>query len=205
MILSIRRQIENELIRAGIYPGLQIRSGACRAADLAAGPAEDGSLRWIITTEQPATVFDWMRFDFVDEVLLMDGMTVPAIKQVPFLDSHSRRSVDDILGSVADFQNLRISGYEAISGAVNFAADEKSQRTLQKALDGHLTDGSAGYAVTRSVWIPADETAIVRGRQFDGPLKVSYEWSLREFSGTPIGADTLAKVRSFMRMAGPEL
>ncbi len=201
MSLSIRRQIENELIRAGIYPGLQVRIGACRTAGRAGDPAEDGSLRWILTTEQPATVFDWMRFDFVDEILLMDGMTVPAIKQVPFLDSHSRRSVDDILGSVSDFQPLRVAGYEAVSGAVNFAADDKSQRTMQKALDGHLTDGSVGYAITRSIWIPDGEKAIVRGRQFEGPLKVSYEWALKEFSGTPIGADTLAKVRSLAMMA----
>lgn len=199
--LSIRRQIENELIRAGIYPGMQIRAGACRTVPAAGVQTGDVSVRWILTTEMPATVFDWMRFEFIDEILLMEGMTVPAIKQVPFLDSHSRNSVDDILGSVNDFQPLQVSGYAAISGAVNFAADDKSQRTLQKALDGHLTDGSVGYAVTRSIWIPDGESAVVRGREFTGPLKISYEWALKEFSGTPVGADILAKVRNLCGQA----
>ena len=49
--------------------------------------------------------------------------------------------------------------------------------------------------------IPEGTEAAVKGRTFAGPLKVSYEWTLKEFSITPIGADTLAKVRSLC--AGP--
>lgn len=187
-----RAAIRREFERAGIYEGLQVRSH-CSAR--AAGRDED-SLRWVLTTEQPAVVFDWNRFDFVEEVLLMDGMETPAIKQVPFLDSHSRRSVDDVLGSVTDFQTLKTGGFAGVDGLVNFAMDEKSQRTKQKVIDGHLTDGSIGYGVMKSVWIPDEEEASVHGRIFTGPLKVSYRWLLKEFSGTPIGADTLAKVRS---------
>ena len=189
------RAIQQELETAGLYPGMQARSfGTAVRADK--DDTEKEKIRWILTSEQPATVFDWNRWDFVEEVLLMDGMLVPANKQVPFLDSHSRGSVDDILGSVTDFQQLEVAGFAACDGLVGFAADEKSQRTRQKALDGHLTDGSVGYEVIRSVWIPEEEEAAVKGRIFQGPLKVSYQWMLKEFSGTPIGADTLAKVRS---------
>ena len=66
---------------------------------------------------------------------------------------------------------------------------------MQKVLDGHITDGSVGYAVTRAIWVPDGTEAAINGKIYQGPLKVSTEWSLKEFSITPIGADTLAKVR----------
>ncbi len=165
----------------------------------------ENAIRWVLTTEMPATVFDWNRYDFVEEVLLMEGIMIPENGQVPLLDSHSRWSVDDVLGSVRDFQHLEAGGYPAIDGLVSYCADEKSQRTRQKVLDGHLTDGSVGYAVTKSVWIPDGEEAAVKNQIFTGPLKVSYEWHLKEFSNTPIGADKLAKVRSLCDAGGCRL
>lgn len=198
---TIRQQIEAALRSAGLHPGLQARA-AVRMTSRSDAPGENETevMRWVLTTEQPATVFDWNRWDFVDEVLLMEGMRVPAIGQVPLLDSHRRASVDDVLGSVSDFQRAEdIGGFAGIDGAVAFAADDKSQRTKQKVLDRHLTDGSVGYGVLKSVWIPEGESAAVKGTTYEGPLKVSYEWELREFSATPIGADTLAKVRAMLR------
>ena len=183
--------IREELARAGLYQGLTVRALSVRA-----GTADNDTVRWVLTTEQPAMVWDWDRWDFVDEVLIASGMEVPASRQVPFLDSHSRRSVDDILGSVSDFSEVEVAGYRGVDGLVRFASDERGQMALQKVRDGHLTDGSVGYEVTRAVWIPEDEEAVVDGRTWRGPLKVSYRWRLKEFSGTPIGADTLAKVRS---------
>lgn len=197
---TVRAEIAATFARAGIAPGTLVRAaavGAGHASDQArASQAEDGSLTWTLTTEQPATVFDWDRWDFVDEVLLMDGLVLPGIKQVPLLDSHNRGTVDDHLGSVTAFAVSTAGGHRAIDGSVRFAADDKSQRTLQKVLDGHITDGSVGYRVLKSIWIPEGTEATVKGRTFAGPVKVSHEWSLKEFSITPIGADTLAKVRS---------
>ena len=191
--MNRRSEITDIFARAGISPGLSLRAAVVPPAS---SGADDGGLRWILTTEAPATVFDWERFDFVSEVLLMDGLVLPATKQVPLLDSHSRYSVDDILGSVTDIRAAEAGGYAAVDGLVRFASDERAQRVLQLVRDGHLTDGSVGYRVDRAVWIPEGEQAAIRGRVFDGPLKVSHKWSLREFSATPIGADALAKVRS---------
>lgn len=194
---ALRAEITDLLARAGIHPGQTIRA----AASLAASPGRraeadaDGNLRWTLTTEQPALVWDWERFDFVSEVLLMDGLVLPAIRQVPLLDAHSRGSVDDHLGSVSDIRTSTAAGFAAVEGLVRFAADDKSQRTRQKVMDGHLTDGSVGYRVERSIWIPEGTEAAIAGRIFAGPVKVSTAWSLKEFSITPIGADTLAKVR----------
>lgn len=196
----IRSEILATFARAGIAPGTMVRA-VCSGASMAGGqvratPDADGNLLWTLTTEQPAVVFDWDRWDFVDEILLMDGLILPSIRQVPLLDSHNRATVDELLGSVTDFVRSVAANFAAIDGLVRFAADDKSQRTRQKVLDGHITDGSIGYRVHKSIWIPEGTEATVKGRTFAGPVKVSHEWSLKEFSITPIGADTLAKVRS---------
>lgn len=199
---ALRSAIIDLFGRQGIAPGAMVRTSALAADPARANAPSGDGLRWVLTTEQAATVFDWDRWEFVDEILLMDGLILPDIRQVPLLDSHNRGSVDDHLGSVADIRAAAAGGFAAIDGLVRFAADDKSQRTLQKVLDGHLTDGSVGYRVNRSVWVPEGTEAAVRGRTFAGPVKVSYEWSLKEFSATPIGADTLAKVRSLCASHG---
>lgn len=188
-----RRQIENTLRAAGLGPGMWARA-ARREAPAA---AEDGSLGWILTSELPAIVFDWERLDFISEVLLAEGMRAPAIGQVPLLDSHSRHSVADVLGHVNALEAAQAEQYRAISGRVFFASDEASQIARQKVLDGHITDGSVGYAVDnqKSIWIPEGTAATVRGVEYQGPVVIRLEWSLREFSLVPIGADVLAKVR----------
>lgn len=193
--IDIRQVIETDFRAVGIHPGTSVRSLAMRA------PAEpsDDSFEWILSTEMPVTVWDWDRYDFVSEVLLADGMLVPASGQVPLLDSHSRWSALDVLGHVRDFAETMAGEYPAKTGRARFAADEKSQTIKQKVLDGHLTDGSVGYQVLKSIWIPEGMTVTVAGKSFTGPLKVSTQWSLKEFSVTPIGADVLAKVR---RMCG---
>lgn len=192
---ALRAEIIAIFARAGIQPGQSVRSSAAIATSRRAAPDSDGNLRWVLTTEQPATVWDWERWDFVNEVLRMDGLQVPSIGQVPLLDSHARGSVDDQLGSVTDFVLSTAGDYAAVDGLTRWAADEKSQRTRQKVVDGHITDGSVGYAVTRAIWVPDNMEAAIGGKIYQGPLKVSTEWSLKEFSITPIGADTLAKVR----------
>jgi len=188
---TVRAEIEQTLTRAGIRPGMTVRASA-------AGNADGDIIRWRLTTEQPVTVWDWDRYEFVREILLVDGIRTP--DQVPLLDSHARWSVDDLLGSVSGFTAVDAEPYRALDGDVLFAADDKSARTKQKVLDHHLTDGSVGYSVDRKIWIPAKESAVVAGRTFVGPVKVSYRSTLKEFSATPIGADTLAKVR---RLAVP--
>lgn len=180
------------LREAGLHQGITTRAATLRAdVDKDEGEALD----WVLTTELPAVVFDWERYDFVNEVLLADGMMVPASGQVPLLDSHSRHSALDVLGHVRDFSEIQAGDYPGRAGKVHFAGDETSQVIRQKILDKHITDGSVGYQVTKSLWIPEDMTVKVNGRAFTGPVKVSSEWSLKEFSITPIGADVLAKVR----------
>lgn len=194
-----RQQIETILRSAGLHPGMSARAAMIankRAADPATDEGvDDGVMEWVLSTELPAMVWDWDRWDFVNEVLIADGMEAPAIGQVPLLDSHSRYSVKDVLGHVKDFGSGSFAGYLGRTGMVNFAADHDSQVAKQKVADRHITDGSVGYQVLSSIWVPEATEVSIDGRVFVGPLKVSRKWALREFSITPIGADVLAKVR----------
>lgn len=187
-----RQAIETILREAGILPGVYARAASLRAIS---EPADDGAIDWTLTTELPATVWDWDRWEFVNEVLVADGMMIPAIGQVPLLDSHSRKSAHDVLGHVKGFYETMVGEYPARAGKVYFAADENSQIIRQKVLDGHITDGSVGYQVLESIWVPEGMTVAYNGRNHTGPLKLSTKWSKKEFSITPIGADVLAKVR----------
>lgn len=186
-----RQAIEALLRNAGILPGMTVRSLSARVAP----PEEDGGFEWMLSTELPALVWDWERWELVNEVLIAGGMTVPANGQVPLLDNHNRRSALDVYGHVRGFKPAKSGAYDGQAGMVYFAADETSQIVRQKVFDGHITDGSVGYQVDKAIWLDEGTEAIVAGKTFTGPLKVSYMWSLKEFSVTPIGADVLAKVR----------
>lgn len=185
-------QIETALRAAGLNYGMYAREALIQRS---ATVGDDGGMDWTLTTELPARVFDWNQYDFVDEVLVAKGMMVPANGQVPLLDCHNRQSAGDVIGHVEQFSDSSSGQYAGKTGRVFFAADPESQCIMQKVVDNHITDGSVGYQVTKSVWVPEGMETAVNGKVYQGPLKVSYEWSLKEFSVTPIGADVLAKVR----------
>ncbi len=195
-----RQEIEKQLRSVGIHHGMWARSAAM--GKRVAGESDDGGMEWILSTEKPTLIFDWDRWDFVEEILLADGMLVPANNQVVFLDSHNRSSVKDVFGHVRDFKEAEVGGFFARSGMVHFAEDDDSQAAKKKVEGGHITDGSVGYQPTKSVWVPEGEEVSFQGRIFEGPVRVTYQWLLKEFSITPIGADVLAKVR-LLCGAGP--
>ena len=157
---------------------------------------EEKTATFTATTDQAAQVWDWERFDIIDEVLRMDGVVLPKSGQVPLLDSHSRYSVGDILGSAKDFDFGERDGHESLETLVTFADDPASQAAFSKVRAGHLTDMSVGYRVLESTWVPDGERAVIQGREYTGPVKVATKWALKEVSLTPIGADSLAKVRA---------
>jgi hypothetical protein len=154
------------------------------------------TVRAIAASEKPTSVFDYDRYDIVDEVLLMDGAILPASGRVPLLDSHQRRSVSNLLGSAGDFKAAKSGKYAALEAAVAFGDTGASRQALALVRDGHLTDLSVGYEPVESMWIPAGQKQNIAGREYTGPLKVTTRWLLKELSVTPIGADDLAKMRS---------
>lgn len=149
---------------------------------------EDRSVEVVMSTE------DAVSMGWYDEVLLMSGATGP--EQIPLLDSHSRYSVKDQLGSVRD---IRKEGEEMI-GRAYYASDADSEAAFTKMKEGHATDYSIGYMIRKEVRIDEGQTAVVGGRSFTAkenkPLYVVTEWDYRELSQTPIGADGKSKARS---------
>jgi hypothetical protein len=150
------------------------------------------SIQAVIATETPAAVWDNVRYEVIDEVLLASGAKWPESGQVVFLDSHSRGSVRDILGSVRD---LRIEK-DSVAATVYFSDDGNGKAVESKFSAGHITDVSVGYIVNQAVWVPLGETQTVNGKSYDGPVKVVTDWTLKEVSAVAIGADQNAKVRS---------
>lgn len=152
------------------------------------------SFEVIAGTEAPARVLDYDRWEIVDEVLLMSGMSFPeaANGQVPLLDTHDRWSIDSLLGSAREW---RTEVDKAISRTY-LTSVEDGVEAETKIREGHLTDVSLGYCVDESIWIPENQTQIIGGRTFKGPLKVATRWTVKELSLVPIGADQYAKFRS---------
>ncbi len=154
------------------------------------------TVRAIAATERPTAVFDWDRYDIVDEVLMMAGAILPESGRVPLLDSHSRGSVADVLGSAGGFVPAESGQFAALEAQVSFGDTDAARAALALVRDGHLTDLSVGYEPVESMWIPAGQKQVIAGREYTGPVKVTTRWELKELSVTPIGADGLAKMRS---------
>ena len=157
--------------------------------------SEAGSVRFVVASESPTTVFDFEDLELVDEILLMDGMQLPENSRVPVLDAHSRFQVGDVLGSATDFKQTTARGYQATEALVTFAGVSKAQDAAQLVREGHLTDVSVGYLILERERIPKGESRTIRGKKYTGPIRVATKWELKEVSLTPLGADDLAKAR----------
>lgn len=152
----------------------------------------------IATTEAPALVVDWERWEVVREILPMRYMEMPTGGKVPFLDSHSRSSLEKVKGSANDF---RIEGSQLVC-RVMISASEPELR--QKIREGHIDSVSIGYRTERdyTVEIPKGASVSIDGVQYknefdDGyPMVVRTWWKVHELSGVAIGADEAAKFKS---------
>ena len=154
------------------------------------------SVEVIASTEAPASVMDWERWEVVREVLLMSGCRIPASGQLVLLDTHSRESVNRVLGS---FRSARIAATEhgpALVGRTHYSTVEEADNAFTKVKEGHVTDVSIGYEVLAHIWVKEGESVSLEGKTFDGPLRIGVEWVPRELSLCPIGADANAKIRN---------
>lgn len=169
---------------------LTVRSYGFRAATL---NEQNRTVEATMATDQPVQVFDMRTWQIIREVLVMDGARYA--DQVPLLDSHDRSSVKKQLGST---RNIRKEGGKLV-GIRHFSSVADAQEAFTKVREGHLTDGSIGYRVNQFRDLQPGESFALNGREFknDGQdvLRISHDWTVREDSLTPIGADEAAKVR----------
>lgn len=152
---------------------------------------ESRSVEMVCATENPVMEYDW-EHGRIDVVLLMSGLELPANRQVPLQDTHSRYNASSTIGS---FREMRVDKDTCI-GRAHFADVASVDETWIKVRDGHLTDCSIGYRAFEAVWVPEGETASIDGRVFEGPVKVVTRWKIFENSVCPIGADEDAKARA---------
>lgn len=153
----------------------------------------------VITTEQPAMVVDWERWEIVREILLMDGVVMPDTKQLPLLNSHSRYSTSSVRGSI---RNLRVED-DKLVGDVHFWS--KAEDEISQVEEGHLTDLSAGYKTFKDHTIevfPGETKELPNGKKIENNygdkirLLVRTKWEVKEGSLVAIGADSASKFRS---------
>lgn len=154
---------------------------------------ENKTVDAVLATENPVTIYDWNRGDYVEEILLVDGMEYS--EQIPLLDSHNRQSVKDQLGSIRNIKKNK----DALAGTLHFGNTPDAEAAFSLAEDRHLTDVSIGYRTIDSVYVTKGQSADINGRNFKASdnidLKVSTRTIVKEGSITPIGADEMAKIR----------
>lgn len=169
-----------------------------RAVSIKAAANIDDGIDTIATTEAPAMVIDWERWQVVREILPMKYMEAPNNDKVPLLDTHSRYSIELVKGSAKKFttQGDQLMCKTIIS---------KSEPVIrQKIEEGHIDSVSIGYMTDKSytVEVPKGADVIVDGVRYrndyeDGiPLVVRTWWKVHELSLVPIGADEAAKFKS---------
>lgn len=166
----------------------------------AAGEAIDFTkgIETIATTEAPALVVDWERWEVVREILPMRYREAPESGKVPLLDSHNRSSIEKIKGSASDF---RVDGNQLLCKTY---ISESEPVIRQKIAEGHIDSVSIGYMTDRdyTVEVPKGANVTVDGVAYrndfeDGyPMIIRTWWKDHELSLVPIGADQAAKFKN---------
>lgn len=154
------------------------------------------SVEAVIATEDPILVWDMRRWEPIREILLMDGVQLPANGQIPLLDTHQRHTVYTQLGSM---RNIRVAEAKLLARGYYSTADMGEDAWI-KVREGHITDHSVGFRIISYVEIAAGATEEINGREFTAPpdsiLRVVTASQLRECSVCALGADAGAKLRT---------
>ncbi len=191
---AVTRQKRDQAAPEAQGDGLQTRQHAIRMEPDGRPSTFDREARTvelILATEEPVPVYDW-EYGSIGEVLLMSGLKLPASRQVPLQDTHDRYTVRSTVGSV---RNIRVEGDQVV-GTAHFSRVADAEDAMTKVEEGHITDFSVGWRQLKAVRIPKNESQIIAGRTFTGPLRVVTSWAIKEESIVPIGADERAKARS---------
>jgi len=132
--------------------------------------------------------YDWERGQYYMEKLSLDPAHVRMGRMesgAPLLNSHSRWSIEDVLGVV---ESASFANGEA-RASVRFSQRADVAPILQDVKDGIVRNVSVGYAIHRIEQLPPDATS--EGLQ----VYRAIDWEPMEVSLVPIGADPAAGVR----------
>jgi len=156
--------------------------------------------------------------DYYEELdVTPEAVDLSRLEGAPFLNSHSRWSVGDVLGVIEKgwLEELDENAGRALPGYLARAEDGKpkawagiakarfSQREDVAPIERDVADGilrqvSVGYSVQHYERID-DRSDEGRELDLDAPLYVARHWTPLEVSSTPVGADAGATVRNHDR------
>lgn len=145
----------------------------------------------VLATSKATKMWDYDTWEMVDEVLDINGVANRTGETWPLLDSHSRWSVDDIVGRVS----LDSVEDEQLVGTLSFdTGGDKGSECARKVAAGMITDVSIGYKILSVEKVKAGVNAKVGNRVLQGPVNIVRSWQVFEVSVVPIGADSDAKI-----------
>jgi len=153
--------------------------------------------------------------DYYEELeVTPEAVNMARLEGAPFLNSHSRWSLEDVLGVVekgwleklgaeaaralpAYMQRAEGGQAQAYEGRAKarFSQRESVAPIERDIADGILRQVSVGYSVQHYERID-DRSDEGRELELDAPLYVARSWTPLEISPTPVGADAGATVRS---------
>lgn len=148
---------------------------------------EDNSVEVVWTTGATGRRVTWYDGEFDEELIVsqnavrMDRLNSGA----PFLDTHNRWSLDDVIGSVLR-GSAKIEGGKGIARIVLSKAEGVADR-VAKVIEGTVSNISVGYRIHA-----VEKTE----REGHVPLHRVIDWEPFELSAVPIPFDPGAQVRS---------
>ena len=175
--------------------------GMCSRATVifqrAEGKNIDDGIDTIATTDAPAVVVDWERWELIREILPMKYCELPKNDKTVLLDAHSRYSIHDAKGSAKNWQTTE---HELLCKSF---VSKSEPEVITKIEDGTIDSVSIGYQTDKNytVEIPKGASVSVDGVEYknefedDMPLVVRTWWKVKELSLVPIGADEAAKLK----------
>ena len=155
------------------------------------GTIKDGKA--VIATETPVMVYDEVRRQWIQQVLLMDGVQFRnERRQLPIVDSHNDKTVRNVFGSI---RGIAIEGDQLV-GLPEFATDEESQKIATRYNEGHLNDFSIDAQILARQYVPEGQTYTTRqGKVIEGPAEIVTQWEPHNASICATGADPNSTVR----------
>ena len=161
---------------------------------------EKRSVESILTSETPVTVFDFYRWDFIREVLMLDGMD--KVKKIPLIDAHDRSTSKNVIGSTTDFRIEELEDGTKVVRATNVFSKVEND-LYEKVREGHIDSTSVGYRVYEedTLTVKPGKTIEYNGRAWTNEddkkdLIIRKRWTPMENSLVPIGADEKSKFRA---------
>ena len=155
------------------------------------GSIKDGKA--VIATETPVMIYDEVRRQWIQQVLLMDGVQFRnERRQLPIVDSHNDKTVRNVFGSI---RGIAIEGDQLV-GLPEFATDEESQKIATRYNEGHLNDFSIDAQILARQYVPEGQTYTTRqGKVIEGPAEIVTQWEPHNASICATGADPNSTVR----------